>query len=75
MQTTVSIPGIHCILCEALVRDASLSFPAIRSVDIDPQEKSVTIAHKKQFNLRMWSRAIQALNPAFRVVPLFRRRS
>jgi len=75
MQTTVSIPGIHCMLCAALVRDASYSFPSIRSVDIDPQEKSVTIAHKKQFDLRLWSRAIQALNPAFRVIPLFRHRS
>jgi len=74
MQTTVLIPGIHCVLCEALVRDASWSFPTIRSVDIDSQDKSVTITHKKQFNLCLWSRAIQALNPTFRVLPLFRKR-
>jgi copper chaperone CopZ len=70
MQTHVSIPGIHCEGCAALIKDVSGDFSAIQSVDIDLATKRVTISHDETFDLAAWSREIEALDPKYTVSPL-----
>jgi copper chaperone CopZ len=71
MKTTVLINGIHCALCEALVKDVSLAFPAIQSVDIDLHSKRVILSHDGHFKLSPWKQIVESLNPLYRVLPLF----
>src|SRR3989344_2922896 len=45
MQTVVSIPGIHCSSCVAMIREISGEFPEIQTVDVDLATKTVTLTH------------------------------
>ena len=67
MHTTLSIPGIHCQSCAALITDVSGDFPAIQSVDVDLQSKTVTLNHKDTFDLAAWTKEIEALNSDYHV--------
>ena len=67
MQTTVSIPGIHCTSCATLIKDVCAEFPAIKKVDIDLASKQVTIVHDEQFDLPQWSLEIESLDPKYKI--------
>ena len=67
MQTTVSIPGIHCGSCAALIKDVSSEFPAIKSVDVDIETKKVTIDHDETFDIQKWLAEIESLDPKYKI--------
>ncbi len=67
MQTTVSIPGIHCASCAALIKDVSSEFPSIQNVDVNIDNKNVTIEHAEDFDLRKWTQEIESLDPKYKV--------
>ena len=70
MLTIVSIPGIHCASCKALIEDVSLEFPAISSVNVDLTSKEVRIDHEEGFDLDAWTREVESLNDAYKVQKL-----
>lgn len=67
--TTVSIPGIHCASCAALIQDVSREFSSIKSTDVDLETKKVTLDHDDGFDMEEWKAEIEALNAAYRVHP------
>lgn len=69
MTTTVSIPGIHCASCAALIKDVSSEFPAIKSVDVDIATKMVTIDHDESLHMQKWTAEIEALDPKYKIHP------
>ncbi len=69
MITTVSIPGIHCEGCSALIKDVSSENPSVQSVDVDMSTKKVTIEHDERFDLAAWSKEIESLDPKYHVQP------
>jgi copper chaperone CopZ len=69
MHTTVSIPGMHCAGCAALIKDVSSEFPAIQSIDVNIDTKIVTIDHDESFNLQQWQEEIEALDEKYKVHP------
>jgi copper chaperone CopZ len=69
MQTTVSIPGMHCASCAALIKDISKDFPAIAKVEVDLERKTVTIDHRDDFDLPGWTAEVESLGEAYKVRP------
>lgn len=69
MHTVVSIPGIHCEGCVALITDISSEFPSIQTVDVDLATKRVTLEHDDAFDLAAWSAEIESANPDYTVLP------
>lgn len=69
MRTTVSIPGIHCAACAALIRDVSGEFPAITDVSVDIEGKRVTLEHEEAFDAAAWTREIEGLGDKYKVLP------
>lgn len=67
MKTTVTIPGIHCASCAALINDVSSEFPAIKSVSVDTDSKKVTLDHDESFDMQQWSAEIESLDPKYKV--------
>lgn len=67
MQTTVSIPGIHCASCAALIKDVSSEFSAIKNVDVDIETKKVTLDHDESFDLQQWKSEIESLDRKYAV--------
>ena len=67
MQTVVSIPGIHCPSCAALIQDISTEFPTIKRVDVDTDRKIVTLDHDATFNLDAWAAEVATLGDAYKV--------
>lgn len=67
MQTTVSIPGIHCASCTALIKDVSSEFPAIQNVDVDIETKNVTLDHGENFDFQQWKSEIESLDKKYAV--------
>lgn len=68
MQTTVSIPGIHCASCAALIKDVSSEFPSIQKADVDITTKNVTLEHGEDFDLAKWTAEIEALGDSYKVL-------
>lgn len=73
MQTTVSIPGMHCESCAALIKDVSSEFPAITKVDVDINTKRITIEHDESFDMQKWTQEVESLGDTYKVslVPSF----
>jgi copper chaperone CopZ len=69
MQTTVSIPGIHCASCSALIKDVSSEFPSVKSINIDLASKNVTLDHDDSFDIQKWKEEIEALDPKYKIHP------
>lgn len=67
MQTTVSIPGIHCAACATLIKDVSSEFSAIKNVDIDIETKKVTLDHDEGFDMQQWKSEIESLDRKYAV--------
>lgn len=67
MTTTVSIPGIHCASCAALMKDVSSEFPSIKSINVDIDTKKVILDHDESFDMKKWTAAIEALDPKYKV--------
>lgn len=67
MQTTVSIPGIHCASCAALITDVSNDFPSITTVTVDVAAKTVMIEHDEHFDLQHWTKEIESIDPKYTV--------
>ncbi|OGJ56068.1 hypothetical protein A2706_01950 [Candidatus Peribacteria bacterium RIFCSPHIGHO2_01_FULL_51_35] len=70
MKTTVRIPGIHCASCAALIKDVSSEFRSIQSIDVDLDQKTVTMDHDESFAMDAWKQEIEALNSDYRVESL-----
>ena len=70
MQTTVSIPGIHCASCSALIKDVSSEFPAIKQAEVDIETKKVTLDHDDGFDMQKWTEEIEALDPKYKILPV-----
>lgn len=70
MQTTVSIPGIHCASCAALIKDVSSEFPQIQGIAVDIDTKNVTLEHSDDFDMSTWTQEIEALDEKYKVQPL-----
>ncbi len=69
MNTTVSIPGIHCASCAALIKDVSSEFPSIKNIDVDVDTKNVIIDHDESLNMQKWTEEIEALDPKYKIHP------
>lgn len=69
MQTVVSIPGIHCPSCAALIKDVSGEFPSIQNADVNVDTKKVTLDHDESFDLFKWTEEIEALDEKYKVRP------
>ena len=67
MQTVVSIPGIHCQSCAALIKDVSSEFPQIQKVDVDITTKKVTIEHGGDLPLETWKTEIESLGGSYKI--------
>ncbi len=67
MQTTVSIPGIHCASCAALIKDVSSEFPSIKNISVDVDTKKVTLDHDETFDMQKWSTEIESLDPKYKI--------
>lgn len=67
MQTTVSIPGMHCESCGRLITSVSEDFPAITNVEVDLAAKTITITHGDDLSRSDWIREIEALGDTYRV--------
>lgn len=67
MQTTVTIPGIHCASCAALIKDISSEFPAITGIDVDIEKKTVTLDHDNDFDRIAWTKEIEALDEKYKI--------
>ena len=70
MTTTISIPGIHCASCSALIKDVSSEFPAIKNIEVDIESKKVTLDHDDSFDMQKWTREIEALDEKYKIHPL-----
>lgn len=70
MKTLVSIPGIHCQSCVALITDISQDFPSIQHIDVDLSKKTVSLDHNDHFDLSTWSKAVEDLNASYKVQAL-----
>lgn len=67
MQTIVSIPGIHCASCAAMIKDVSSDFPQIQNVDVDIEKKAVTLEHGEDFDKTKWSEEIESLGDTYKI--------
>ncbi len=67
MKTTVTIPGMHCNACIALIRDVSNDFPSIQKIDINLETKKVEMDHAENFDKDLWIREVEALGDAYKV--------
>lgn len=67
MHTTVSIPGIHCASCAALIKEISSEFPAIKHVDVDIETKKITLDYDENFDKQKWTKEIEALGEKYKV--------
>ena len=70
MQTTVSIPGIHCEGCKKLIEEVTFEFPDVQHVDVNLETKKVVLDHGEDFIFDQWKTEIESLNPAYTVHPL-----
>lgn len=70
MKTTVSIPGIHCPSCAALIKDVSSEFPSIKNINVNIDTKKVTLDHDESFDMQKWTQEIEALDEKYKVHPL-----
>lgn len=70
MKTIVSIPGIHCQSCVALINDISQDFPSIQHLTVDLPAKTVVLDHDGHFDLKTWTDAVEGLNDDYHVQPL-----
>lgn len=70
METTVSIPGIHCASCAALIKDVSGDFPSIHNVDVDVDKKEVTLQHSEDFDQGKWKTEIESLGEKYTVLSI-----
>lgn len=68
MQTTVSIPGIHCEGCSRLIQDVSKDTAGVTSVQVDLTTKKVVINHDERFAFADWKKDIESLNPDYVVI-------
>lgn len=69
MQTTVSIPGIHCEGCKRLIEDVSKDTKGVTSAHADLATKRVTVEHDETFDFTQWKKDIEELNPDYIVHP------
>ena len=67
MQTTVSIPGIHCASCAAVIKDVSADFPQITRADVDIETKKVILEHSDDFDFQRWKTEIESLSDKYKV--------
>lgn len=68
MSTTkVSIPGIHCGSCSALIKDVSDEFPSIKNVHVDIESKTVTLEHADDFDIQKWTQEVEALDEKYKI--------
>ena len=70
MKTIVSIPGIHCASCAALIKDVSSEFPSVKGIDVNIDAKKVTIDHDESFDIQKWMEEIEALDEKYKVQPI-----
>lgn len=69
MRTTVSIPGMHCASCAALIKDVSSEFPSIKSINVDVDTKKVALDHDEGFDMQKWTDEIESLDPKYKILP------
>ncbi len=69
MITKVSIPGMHCASCAALIKDVSGEFPSIKSVNVDTDTKIVTVDSDEGFDVQKWTEEIESLDPKYKILP------
>lgn len=67
MQTIVSIPGIHCASCAALIKDVSSEFPQIQKAEVDIDAKKVLLEHAADFPFDAWKTEIESLGETYKV--------
>ena len=67
METTVSIPGMHCNSCVEMIKEVSTEFPAIQKIDVDLKTKIAVLEHTDEFSLGEWTQEIESLGDEYKV--------
>ena len=67
MKTTVSIPGIHCASCAAMIKDVSSEFPEITNVAVDIDTKEVNIEHNDSLDYQKWVAEVESIGDTYTV--------
>lgn len=70
MKTTVSIPGMHCESCAAMIKDVSGDFSEIKHINVDVTQKRVELEHEENFDVEKWKEEIESLGDTYKVHPL-----
>lgn len=70
METTVSIPGMHCASCASLIKDVSSEFSPIKNIEVDVNAKTVRMEHSDDFDLSKWTQEIESLGDTYKVHPI-----
>lgn len=68
METTISIPGMHCHACAVLVTEVSEEFPSVHGVDVNLETKKVTLDHDESLDLAAWTKEIESLGKEYKVI-------
>ena len=68
MKTIVQIPGMHCHACATLVTQISEELGSVSKVDVDLESKKVTLDHDESFDLKAWTKEIEALGDEYKVL-------
>ncbi|HLC75596.1 MAG TPA: heavy metal-associated domain-containing protein [Candidatus Peribacterales bacterium] len=67
MQTTFSIPGMHCASCASLIKDVSSEFSEVTDTNVDLERKIVTLIHEDDFDIDQWKASIEELGSEYSV--------
>lgn len=59
--TTISISGMHCASCKALIEDVAGEMPGVTSCSVDVAAGRGVIEHDERFNLHDLAKEIESL--------------
>lgn len=61
MKTTLTIKGMHCESCKALIEDVCKEIPGAISCKVDYKTGKTIVEHEKEFNFKRFKKEIEGL--------------
>lgn len=68
-KTILSIKGLHCSSCKALIEDITKDFKGVRSAVVDVVRGTATVEHDEKFPVEQFRKEIDSLGQ-YRVVSI-----
>ncbi|XOU94016.1 MAG: cation transporter [Candidatus Kerfeldbacteria bacterium] len=59
MKTTISIKGMHCSSCKALIEDICQDIEGVESCNVDESTDKALINHKENLDLQILKKEIE----------------